>query len=151
GWRFHRIWSTDWFLRKDDEVKRTMAAFQEAVKFADGMDADPAAANASSNGRSKMHANGSATLNAGVQSAAVQPRRPRPAIPLKPSIAQYSPRELAELIHWIASDGKLRTDEEIVSEMVSVLGFARRGVRIESAIKNAISFARTTSSVRGLL
>ncbi|HET9307963.1 MAG TPA: AAA domain-containing protein, partial [Candidatus Sulfotelmatobacter sp.] len=47
GWRFHRIWSTDWFLRKDDEVKRTMAAFQEAVKFADGMDADPAAANAS--------------------------------------------------------------------------------------------------------
>jgi hypothetical protein len=50
---------------------------------------------------------------------------------------------LAELINWIASDGKLRTDEEIVSEMLSVLGFARRGVRIESAIRNAIFVTRS--------
>jgi very-short-patch-repair endonuclease len=121
GWRFHRIWSTDWLLRKEDEVKRTLAAFAEAVKFADRIDADPSVANGSSNGHSKIPANGSAALNAAVQS-----RKPRPAIPLKPSIAQYSMRELAELIQWIASDGKLRTDEEIISEMVSVLGFARR-------------------------
>ncbi len=138
GWRFHRIWSTDWFLRKEDEVQRTIAAFQEAVKFADRIDADPSVAVGVSNGHSKMPANGVAAAN-----AAVQARKPRPGIPLKPSIAQYSPRELAELIHWIGSDGKLRTDEEIISEMVSVLGFARRGARIESAIRNAISFVRT--------
>ena len=24
GWRFHRIWSTDWFLRREDEVRRTL-------------------------------------------------------------------------------------------------------------------------------
>jgi len=53
GWRFHRIWSTDWFLRKEDEVQRTIAAFQEAVKFADRIDADPSVAIGVSNDHSK--------------------------------------------------------------------------------------------------
>jgi very-short-patch-repair endonuclease len=33
GWWFHRIWSTDWFMRKEDEIER--AAFSESVEFAD--------------------------------------------------------------------------------------------------------------------
>jgi very-short-patch-repair endonuclease len=24
GWRFHRIWSTDWFMRKEEEIQRAM-------------------------------------------------------------------------------------------------------------------------------
>jgi very-short-patch-repair endonuclease len=28
GWRFHRIWSTDWFMRKEEEIQRAMKAFQ---------------------------------------------------------------------------------------------------------------------------
>jgi very-short-patch-repair endonuclease len=39
GWRFHRIWSTDWFMRKEDEIKRAMEAFQSAVLYADKLDA----------------------------------------------------------------------------------------------------------------
>ena len=35
GWRFHRIWSTDWFLRREDEVQRTLAAFDEAMRVSD--------------------------------------------------------------------------------------------------------------------
>jgi very-short-patch-repair endonuclease len=140
GWRFHRIWSTDWLLRKEDEIKRTLAAFQEAVEFADKIDAGSLVANGGSNGHIKTSANGPlAAQNANTH---VQPRKPRPAIPLKPSITHYSARELEELVKWIVSDGKLRTDEEILSEMVSALGFARRGVRIESAIRNAILSGR---------
>jgi hypothetical protein len=59
-------------------VKRTLAAFQEAVKFADRIDADLSVANRSSNGHLKIPANGSAALNAAVQS-----RKPRLLIPLK--------------------------------------------------------------------
>jgi hypothetical protein len=33
----------------------------------------------------------------------------------------------------------LRTDDQIVDEMVAVLGFSRRGVRIERAIQSAIA------------
>ncbi|HLY99442.1 MAG TPA: AAA domain-containing protein [Candidatus Angelobacter sp.] len=138
GWRFHRIWSTDWFLRKEDEVKRTLTAFEEAVKFADKIDSDPSSLNGDSNDRARLQADSHPART----EAQAQHRQPRPQIPVKPSIAQYSMRELAELIKWVSSDGKLRTDEEIISEMVSTLGFTRRGVRIESAIRSAISIAR---------
>lgn len=30
GWRFHRIWSTDWFYRRDEEIKRLKIALEEA-------------------------------------------------------------------------------------------------------------------------
>ncbi len=34
GWRFHRIWSTDWFTRREEEIERAMAAFEAAVESA---------------------------------------------------------------------------------------------------------------------
>jgi hypothetical protein len=48
-----------------------------------------------------------------------------------------------QLIEWLSSDGQLRTDDEIVTEMISVLGFSRRGVRIEAAIKSALQSYRS--------
>jgi hypothetical protein len=68
----------------------------------------------------------------------VRSRAPKPGIPTRNSITQYSDDELVQLIRWVSSDGQLRTDDEIIDEMVSVLGFARRGARIEAAIKRAI-------------
>src|SRR5207249_9926722 len=38
GWRFHRIWSTDWYMRKDEEVQRALAAYHKAVEYADHKD-----------------------------------------------------------------------------------------------------------------
>ena len=38
GWRFHRIWSTDWFMRKEEEVTRAVQAFHSAVEYADKLD-----------------------------------------------------------------------------------------------------------------
>lgn len=40
GWRFHRIWSTDWFYRREEEIERAIAAYKEAVRRADLSDAD---------------------------------------------------------------------------------------------------------------
>lgn len=41
GWKFHRIWSTDWFVRRDEEVARAMRAYQDAVAYADRCDGVP--------------------------------------------------------------------------------------------------------------
>src|SRR5207253_1525322 len=35
GWTFHRIWSTDWYMRRDEEVERAVMAFQRAVAASD--------------------------------------------------------------------------------------------------------------------
>lgn len=36
GWRFHRIWSTDWFHRRDHESRRLAEALSAAKEFASG-------------------------------------------------------------------------------------------------------------------
>ena len=126
GWRFHRIWSTDQFMRKEQEVQRTLTAFQSAVKFADQLDRGVASPNQDESNHRHTAPSSSA-------------RGPRPGVPVRPSIQQYSVGELAQLMRWIASDGQLRTDDEIMDEMVATLGFSRRGARIESAIRGAIS------------
>lgn len=135
GWRFHRIWSTDWFMRKEDEVKRAMQAFVEAVADADKPDAGFNRNGDDEGGRHlKSKINGA--------SSSQKKRGERPPIPIRTSIAQYSPHELVQLILWLASDGQLRTDVEIMAEMISVLGFSRRGARIETAIKSALQTYR---------
>jgi len=45
-------------------------------------------------------------------------------------------------VQWVWSDGRLRTDEETLEEMIRELGFQRRGPRIVSSIREAITRAR---------
>ena len=52
-------------------------------------------------------------------------------------------RQLVELARWIGSDTLLRTDEDMIREMVSELGFKRSGKRIADALGIAIRDART--------
>jgi hypothetical protein len=48
-------------------------------------------------------------------------------------------RELHGLIEWIMADGQLRSNDEIADEMFKALPFARRGSRIEEALRLAIA------------
>jgi very-short-patch-repair endonuclease len=137
GWRFHRIWSTDWFMRKEEEIQRATRAFEDAVAFADIVDKGVSASNHHGNGNNRDHTNGGSTERR---------RGPRPYIPVRTSISQYSTTELVQLLRWIASDGQLRTDDQIIDEMVSALGFSRRGARIEKAVQSAIGYWRPTAS-----
>jgi len=127
GWRFHRIWSTDWFLRREQAIERAVAAARDAIADA-VVSATPAPAAAE-------HAP-SAPLPATI--VATPGRAPRPHIAQRDSIDQYSAHELNQVVAWIRSDGLLRTDEELLDEAIAALGFARRGVRIEAAIRAAI-------------
>ena len=46
------------------------------------------------------------------------------------------------LARWIESDTLLRTDEDLIREMMSELGFKRSGKRIDNALRKAIKDAR---------
>jgi len=139
GWRFHRIWSTDWFMHKSEEVERAIKAFGEAVEWADRVDAtgQSAARNggAQHNGNGANHNTEGNALKANRGSSG---RSPRPPVPQRSSITEYTSNELARLISWVTSDGQLRTDDEVLREMVEVLGFKRRGARIDLRLRQAI-------------
>jgi len=116
-------------MRKEEELQRAMKAYKEAVGFADKLDHGVA---------NSHHANGNDREHISANSAS--PRKgPRPSIAGRTSITQYSTAELTQMLRWIASDGQLRTDDQIVDEMVVALGFSRRGTRIEKILHAAIA------------
>lgn len=130
GWRFHRIWSTDWFTRRDEEIARAVAAFEAAVSASD---------------RPSAHRDGLPSRQA--SQSALEPdtgpmRGRRPTLGRRPSISDYSRDELQKLVKWIRSDNQLRTDDEILDEAIEELGFDKRGSRIIAAIRKAIESCR---------
>lgn len=139
GWRFHRIWSTDWFMRKDEEVTRALRTFEAAVVQADRVDSreggsspvsptDPEPPPREGSGGDPFQA----------------PRKgSRPGVNPGRAITEYTLRELTALIRWIQSDGRLLTDEELIQEAAKELGFTRRGARIEASIRRAIDVVRS--------
>ncbi len=129
GWRFHRIWSTDWFLSRESEVARAVEAYQEALRRVPEIWA-PAAPTGS-------------TPLPGVWREDPPPssrgrRGPRPAVPRRGSIEEYSDNEIIRIIEWIES-GTLRTVQQLIEETVEELGFKRRGHRIVARVRDLIA------------
>jgi len=128
GWRFHRIWSTDWFQHRDDEVKRVKAAYAAAVEVADGP--------------SRIARASAPAAHAQLQDLAVktpaQTRGPKPFLIQRQPIDDYTLRELRSLLTWIVSDGRLRTNDELVEELVNELGYSRRGGRIMQRLQHLV-------------
>jgi len=140
GWRFHRIWSQDWFTRRTNEIDRAVRAFEVAVRDADST-TDPIIVAASA-------MLGKPAQQPAPTAPADKPRGLRPPVLSYLPITQYSLSDLVALVRWIQSDGRLRTDDEILDEIVRDLGFQRRGPRIVATIREAIAAAKQSAGRR---
>jgi very-short-patch-repair endonuclease len=123
GWRFHRIWSTEWWRNKPAEVERAWAALEAAVADADTaqpVTAVPLADNAA-------------------RKVELPVRPPRPTIRTGLPIDAYSATDILRVIDWVASDGMLRSREEMLREVMRFLGFNRRGARIVERLGTVIA------------
>jgi hypothetical protein len=122
GWRFHRIWSQDWFFHREAEVARARAAYDAAIAATGAPLASPPEV---------------------APAPATSARVGECPIPThRSSISDYTMRDLVAVIHWIESDTLLRTEDDLLAETMRVLGFKRRGPNITSAISRAIAQAR---------
>jgi very-short-patch-repair endonuclease len=131
GWRFHRIWSTDWFLRPDAEIERAWRAYADAVAYADRVDRE--------GGPPVSHP------PAPTAAPAPEPRPidagPRPAVPPGLGIDKYSNGALVSIAAWLLRVHFRATDSELLPYLMDELGFERRGgkivLRLEAAIRQA--------------
>jgi very-short-patch-repair endonuclease len=143
GWRFHRIWSSEWFHNKDRCVDKVLAAYELAVAALDRTDNeetdDAARVRRTINEKTRP-------LPAAVEDAGVAPQaartQPRPPLRRGLQMTDYSQSQLVRMIRWIESDDRLRTEEELLEETMRELGFQKRGSRIVTAINQAIRQAR---------
>ena len=134
GWRFHRIWSTTWFRDREQEVERAFEAYSNAVRFRDA----PAAPRG----------------NQEIKREAKPPERPNARLPRPPqrdpwplgfgrqNISAYTTDEIRQAVRWVRSDGRLYTEDELLTEVIKALGFKRRGHKIVAAIERAIAAER---------
>ena len=130
GWRVHRISSTDWFRDREAELDKAEEAWKRAVEAS--------------------HQDEPLSVTAPPPQVTPSPpvapspqRGPRPQIPRKgtrghDSIGDYPPKQLVRLARWIESDTLLRTEDDLLREMMEELGFKRSGKRITGALKRAI-------------
>ena len=85
----------------------------------------------------RTHSDPTAFTQLAEQAGGVQPprSRPKPQLPHGQPIANYTHQDLVRLIRWIESDTLLRTEEELLEEVMNELGFQRRGLRIREAAR----------------
>ena len=134
GWRFHRIWSTDWFKNRDKEVNKAVKAWKRAVKEANNGHAP----------QTKQPAvnNSAADTPAPTEYAPPKRKGRRPYIDPGQPIDKYASYQLEALARWILSDTLLRTDDDLMDEMRKELGFKKLGSRIKAALQRAIDRVR---------
>jgi hypothetical protein len=53
-------------------------------------------------------------------------------------IDEYDEATLERLLRWIRSDGRLRTDDELLEAMMDELGLDRHGRRIDARLRAVI-------------
>lgn len=141
GWTFHRIWSTDWFLRRDEEIRRAQEAYRRAVARVDDIEKGEAVVLHQS-AAAPAPAAESPPETASVAGGGHGQRGPRPSIVPRQQIDDYADYQLFALLEWVQSDGHLRTDDEIVDELVQALGYQRRGPRIMTRLRRVVAAAR---------
>ena len=145
GWRFHRIWSTDWFYRRGEAVKRLEDALEEAEAIV------PGSAN-------------SAPAQALVPEPTPVASGPAPGLPAsRPQIPPYrlatcaTPRNIephqvavGEMAHItkviVEMEGPIHQDE-VARRVTSLFGRARTGSLISAAALRSLQFLKSSSQV----
>ena len=139
GWRFCRIWSTDWFNDHRREVDRVRTAFEASVSDIDRGATGAIGHGPRSSNEPRHELEDRVSVKANIPPP---PKSPRPDVPAYDSIDDYSHDEIVKIFRWILSDGLLHTDSQLFEEVFRELPFKRRGSRIEDAINRAIADVR---------
>jgi hypothetical protein len=148
GWRFHRIWSTDWFYNRRAEIERLQAALVEARDQAEqGLRIDGA-----------NHAGPALEIPADPEPAVIEipdvverqmPAYRRAVFPVRSS---HEPHEapaptLAKLVWQIVeAEGPIHLDE-IARRVAACFGKERVGARISTATHNALLHACSSHTI----
>ena len=151
GWRFHRIWSSEWFYNKDKAVEKVLAAYEKAIEEADDPPKKPLTPRQGSleeisereiadDVAERVRTAFAHSPNSLKPTGRTHDGRPR--IPNGHPIDEYRQADLVKLVKWIDAGDALLTVDELVTEMMRELGFRRRGVKIVAAFEKAIKQAR---------
>ncbi len=133
GWRFHRIWSHDWFTERK-HARSTRRSPPTRPPSSPAITHQPR--------RRSLHCSPRPYRIASPSKV----RGPRPDLYPWGQIDEFTDRDLQAMVLWIESDTLLRSREDLIAAVMSELGFERRGKKIVSRIGAAIDAVRRTGN-----
>jgi very-short-patch-repair endonuclease len=148
GWRFHRIWSSEWFHNKEAALEKVLEAYEKALGGDDGhahQSRREARLQPARLRGPELLSTPTGTPGATPQTG--QPRAPasttrngvRPTVIRGQPVHAYSDSELIRVLRWVESDDHLRTEGELLEEMMRELGFQRRGRNVVARLTAVIA------------
>jgi hypothetical protein len=150
GWVLHRIWSTDWFHRPDEELRKAMAAIERAkIEWAkrstvEVRPAEQPVAEPTEIVRTECNGNN-------CEGHGCSPSQPYVVasfrINTSQEIHEIPPAELARVVLKIIEVEGPVHDEEIARRVTQLWGLRRTGKRIRDAVAQAIRSAAHSSGV----
>lgn len=122
GWSHTRLWGLEWYLRRQATLDRIADEHRAAVQ------------------RWEMRERGeletpAAPSAAAIVAAATPQRGERPPVPRGRQITDYTPQQIWQVMTWVLSDGRMRTDDEIVDETATELGFPKVDAWVDGPIR----------------
>ena len=152
GWRFHRIWSTDWFHNRPVEIDRLRHALDEAVSASDHLGSIKGA------NQTRLPPEGNDLSNSGESEEMVVLETPSLSVPAY-SRSGFSVRsstephevQLHQLSDFVRSivehEGPIHTDE-VARRIASGFGKARTGSRIQKAVERALAYSARAGQIK---
>jgi very-short-patch-repair endonuclease len=154
GWVLHRIWSTDWFLRPQEEAAKVVQAIEAAKSLWQQRDAE-AAASASAAPPELPVEQDSSDVDAAPAAVAAEPAPAATYEEARLSVRrERDPHEtpLSEMIKHVVRvvsvEGPIH-EQEIVVRIRSAWGLARAGNRVRDAVHAAVKAAKRRGDIAG--
>lgn len=146
GWALHRIWSTDWFYRPDQEFQKLLQSIDKAraAKAAEEQAEKEALEEqqAVSFEREEIFVE-SVVMSVPYEEADLQPLRGFDEPHLVPAY------RLAELVHAIVQIEQPIHEDEVARRVAKVWGLQKAGSRIRAAVGSAVDAAKRSGKVVG--
>ncbi|WP_157767817.1 AAA domain-containing protein [Actinosynnema pretiosum] len=134
GWRFHRVWASEWFSDPAAQTALIVRSWEQAM-----LDAE----------RDVPHQPRAAARVPDPRQAVERGERPGFLAVKRTKIDDYRDRELVELCSWLLAD-RLPVDRDSrIGEAVRELGFSRRTNRMAQRIGDALARAEQRSDSQG--
>ncbi len=150
GWTFHRIWSTDWFHRRPQEVARLRSALEAAYqRVTVGIPVPGANDEEGTRAAAENSGENMPVVDVRLKQTPARPEITAPAYEranftvstfLEPH--EMPPKELGEIVQRIVKiEGPVHVDE-VARRLATVLGKKRMGARISAAVRQALPVAQ---------
>ena len=139
GWTFHRIWSTDWFRNRTQELQRVVVAIQAAKAQADQSAPPPPPVEPP---RQHVIARDATTPDAPTEFAKPYVKAQLPAV-TGHELHEADNATLAGLIQAVAAIESPVHEDEVAKRLMDAYGITRSGSRIAARLSEAMQHAAT--------